>query len=162
MRRTYHRYLALALLCGVLFGCFSFQSFAAETNGWEGMTSELLSDVLEAEDIWENIMRGTYLQRGNSKISNQGNRVVKISGGTDAYQTCDVVMATIYLDRYENGTWVEVTSAPFTSYNAKTTNGSKSVSVAGGDYYRARGYHTIYKGSTVESEYTLTDGIWIP
>ncbi len=162
MKRKCFQYLALVLVCGILFGCFSFQSLAAEANGWEGMTSELLSDALEAEDIWENVMRGTYLQTGNSKISNQGNRVVKISGGTDAYQTCDVVMATIYLDRYENGTWVEVTSAPFTSYNAKTTNGSKSVSVAGGYYYRARGYHTIYKGSTVESEYTLTDGIWIP
>ena len=162
MKRKYYQYLTLVLVFGILFGCFSFQSFAAEENGWEGMTSEFLSDALEAEDIWENIMRGTYLQRGNSKISNQGNRVVKISGGTDAYQTCDVVAATIYLDRYENGTWVEVDSAPFTSYNAKTTNGSKSISVAGGYYYRARGYHTIYKGSTVESEYTLTNGIWIP
>ena len=162
MKKKCYQYLAFVLVFGILFGCFSFQSFAAEVNGWEGMTSEFLSDALDAEDIWENVMRGTYLQRGNAKISNEGNRVVKISGGTDAYQTCDVVAATIYLDRYENGTWVEVTSAPFTSYNAKTTNGSKNVSVIGGYYYRARGYHTIYKGSTVESAATLSDGIWIP
>lgn len=135
---------------------------AVEENIWEGMESELLTDSVESEDVWQNMARrGTYLKAGRAKISNEGSRVVKISGGTDAYQVCDSVVATIYLDRYENGNWVYVTSVSSSATNAYTANCSKNVSVTGGYYYRARGYHTIHKGNTTESAPSLSDGIWI-
>ena len=151
---------SLLCMCIMLVGV---QVKAAEIDDiWAGMESELLSDSKESEDIWQNMARrGTYLQGGHAKISNEGNRVVKISGGTDAYQTCDRVVATIYLDRYENGKWVEVTSVKKATTNAYTANCSKNVSVTGGYYYRARGYHTVYEGNTTESAPSLSDGIWI-
>lgn len=159
-KKVYNIVAVLACIC-ILFSGLSV--YAAESvDIWEGMESQLLLDQQESEDIWQNLARrGTYLQGGHAKISNEGNRVVKISGGTDAYQTCDRVVATIYLDRYENGKWVEVTSVAKSVANAYTANCSKNVSVTGGYYYRARGYHTIHKGNTTESAPSLSDGIWI-
>ncbi len=150
----------LLCMCILLVG---FQVNASEAEDiWTGMVSELLADDKESEDIWQNMARrGTYLQGGHAKISNEGNRVVKISGGTDAYQTCDRIVATIYLDRYVNGEWVPVTSVSASKTNAYTANCSKNVSVTGGYYYRARGYHTIHEGNTTESAPSLSDGIWI-
>lgn len=135
-------------------------AFASEDDPWRGMVSEL-TDKLESEGIWENSMKGTYLQTGTSKIINKGNRTVEISGSTDAYQNCDLVSATIYLDRYENGTWRPVDSAVYQVKNNHTVSGAALKTVTPGYYYRARGYHTINKGSTVESAASLTNGIWI-
>ena len=152
--------MLVVCMCVVLT---SFQASAADIGDiWEGMESELLENALETEDVWINMARrGTYLKAGRAKISNEGNRVVKISGGTDAHQVCDRVVATIYLDRYENGTWVPVTSVSATATDAYTANCSKNVSVAGGYYYRARGYHTVHEGNTSESAPSLSNGIWI-
>lgn len=143
------------LLCGL-----NITVFASEQDPWSGLVSELI-DGTEAEDIWENIQKGTYLQRGVSKITNKGNRTVELAGNTDAYQKCDQIFVTVYLDRYENGKWIEVSSVSYQAKDAYTVSGSALKVVTPGYYYRARGYHTIYKGSTVESAASLTDGIWI-
>ena len=161
-KRGFYNLVAVVIcMCCVML--FSGNVKAADNeNIWDGMESELLQDITESEDTWLSMARrGTYLKAGRAKISNEGNRVVKISGGTDAYQVCDRVVATIYLDRYENGTWVPVTSVSSSSSDAYTANCSKNVSVTGGYYYRARGYHTVYEGNTTESAPSLSNGIWI-
>ena len=161
MGKIYKRVLVIMCCCIMFIGVCGTVN-AGENNVWEGMESEFLQGNIESEIIWTNMARrGTYLQKGHCKISNEGNRVVKISGGTDAYQTCDRVSAAIYLDRYENGKWIEVTSVSRVATNAYTANCSKNVSVAGGYYYRARGYHTVHEGNTSESAPSLSDGIWI-
>lgn len=156
------KYLVTLMVCMCIMVTGLTVNAADSEDIWAGMESELLSDTNESEDIWMNMARrGTYLKAGRAKISNEGNRVVKISGGTDAHQVCDRVVATIYLDRYENGTWVEVTSVKGSATDAYTANCSKNVSVTGGYYYRARGYHTVYEGNTTESAPSLSNGIWI-
>ena len=161
MRKIYKRVLTIMCCCMMFIGICATAN-AGENDAWEGMESELLQDNMESENVWQNMARrGTYLQKGHCKISNEGSRVVKISGGTDAYQTCDRVSAAIYLDRYENGKWIEVTSVSKVATNAYTANCSKNVSVTGGYYYRARGYHTVHEGNTSESAPSLSDGIWI-
>ena len=150
------------IICCVMFIGVCSNVKAAEIDYWEGMESELLHDEMVSENVWQTMMRrGTYLQKGHCKISNEGGRVVRISGGTDAHQTCDRVVVTIYLDRYENGKWVQVTSVTASETNSYTANCAKSVSVTGGYYYRARGYHTVYEGNTSESAASLSDGIYI-
>ena len=162
MGKKLYKKIFTMMFCGILFMGVCSTAKASEVDYCEGMESQLLEDEVESEDIWQNMMRrGTYLQKGHCKISNEGNRVVKISGGTDAYQTCDRIVATIYLDRYVNGEWVPVTSVSASKTNAYTANCSKNVSVTGGYYYRARGYHTIHEGNTTESAPSLSDGIWI-
>lgn len=161
MKKIYKNVMAMVCCCALFMGIW-LPTNAANLDYWEGMKSEFLTDEIESENIWQSMARrGTYLQKGHCKISNEGNRVVKISGGTDAHQVCDRVVATIYLDRYENGDWIQVTSVTTSSTNAYTANCSKNVSVAGGYYYRARGYHTVYEGNTTESAPSLSNGIWI-
>lgn len=161
IRKRICNLFAIIICMCVMFGGI-YVSAAEPDYIWNGMESKLLEEAMESEDVWMNIARrGTYLQSGHAKISNEGNRVVKISGGTDAYQKCDRVVVTIYLDRYENGKWVEVTSVTSSSTNAYTANCSKNVTVTGGYYYRARGYHTVYVGNTTESAASLSDGIYI-
>jgi len=151
--------LVLVLAFSILFGGMGLVA-SADDSEWGGKTSSFI-DALESEDFWYNLLKGTYLQKGNSKISAPGGYYVKISGGTDAYQTCDMVKAVIYLDRYENGSWIEIDSAVFTATNTYTVNGYERIPVLPGYYYRARGYHTILKGSTTETCYTLSNGIMI-
>ena len=162
IKRSFCSLIAVAIFMYCIMSFGVRVNAADDNNIWDGMESELLQDITESEDTWFNMARrGTYLKAGRAKISNEGNRVVKISGGTDAYQTCDRVVATIYLDRYVNGEWVPVTSVSASKTNAYTANCSKNVSVTGGYYYRARGYHTVYEGNTTESAPSLSDGIWI-
>ena len=155
------RFKTLAI---ILVFCIAFSGMglvvSANDSEWGGKTSSFI-DELESEDFWYNLLKGTYLQAGNSKISAPGGYYVKISGGTDAYQTCDMVKAVIYLDRYENGEWIYIDSAVFTATNTYTVNGYERIPVLPGYYYRARGYHTVKKGSTTETCYTLSNGIWI-
>ena len=151
--------LALVLAFCILFSGMGLV-VSADDSEWGGKTSSFI-DALESEDFWYNLLRGTYLQSGNCKISAPGGYNVKLSGGTDAYQNCDLVTATIYLDRYVNGEWDEIDSIVFKANNTYTVNGSQQIPVLPGYYYRARGYHTIKKGSTTESCYTLSNGIWI-
>ena len=153
------RVITLVLTVCVLFSGITMIA-SADGSEWGGKTSSLI-EAIESEDFWYNLLKGTYLQSGNSKISAPGGYYVKISGGTDAYQTCDAVLATIYLDRYVNGAWDEIDSAVFTATNTYTVNGYERIPVLPGYYYRARGYHTVRKGSTTETCYTLSDGIWI-
>ena len=154
--------VSVICMCCIMFCSIHVNAADNMDDIWDGMESELIQDITESENTWLNMARrGTYLKAGRAKISNEGNRVVKISGGTDAYQTCDRVVATIYLDRYVNGEWIPVTSVSSSKTNAYTANCSKNVSVTGGYYYRARGYHTVYEGNTTESAPSLSDGIWI-
>ena len=151
--------IALMLVFYILFVGMGLVA-AADDSEWGGKTSTFI-EALESEDFWYNLFRGTYLQSGNCKISAPGGYYVKLSGGTDAYQTCDMVRATIYLDRYEDGSWIEIDSAVFTATNAYTVNGYEQIPVLPGYYYRARGYHTVRKGTVTETAYTLSNGIWI-
>lgn len=153
------RVIAAVLTLSMLF-CGTTMIVSADESEWGGKTSSLI-EALESEDFWQNLLKGTYLQNGTAKISAPGGYYVKISGGTDAYQTCDMVRATIYLDRYENGSWIEIDSAVFTATNTYTVNGYEKIPVLPGYYYRARGYHTVKKGSTTETCYTLSNGIMI-
>ncbi len=160
MRGRNRRLISMILMVALLWG-IHMNVAAEEPNPWEGMESELLEDVLESESIWQNVLRGTYLQTGTCKITNKGNNRVLLSGSTDAYQKCDSIVVTVYLDRYENGEWVEVSSITNRANDALTVSTSGYKTVTPGYYYRARGYHTIYKGNTTESAASLTDGIWI-
>lgn len=158
MKKIFKAITLVFALC-IMFGGMGLEASAADSE-WGGKTSTFVSG-LESEDFWYNLFRGTYLQSGNSKISAPGGYYVKISGGTDAYQNCDLITATIYLDRYVNGEWDEIDSAVFTATNTYTVNGYEKIPVLPGYYYRARGYHTVKKGSTTETCYTLSNGIMI-
>ena len=154
------RFISMILMITLLLG-IHLNVAAEEPNPWEGMESELLEGALESESIWQNVLRGTYLQTGTCKITNKGNNRVLLSGSTDAYQKCDYIFVTVYLDRYENGEWVEKGSITNNAENALTVSTTGYKTVTPGYYYRARGYYTIRKGNTTESAASLTDGIWI-
>jgi len=151
--------LSTLLIISMLFFSVTLNINAAEDE--QGGETSSLTDGTEAEDIWQNGIKGTYLQAGNCKIVNKGNRVVRVSGGTDAYQACDSIRATIYLDQYINGEWVEVDYKFVSATEAYTVNGGENFTVTGGYYYRARGYHYVREGSTIETTTTESEGIYI-
>lgn len=106
--------------------------------------------------------RGTYLGTGSAKLSNNGNHVLNVWGNTTCNRTCDQVKVTLHLQRLVNGTWTTVmTLDTKIAYNTNYVSNSKNVTVTGGYYYRISGTHVAIKGSTTESTYSSTDGMWV-
>ena len=87
---------------------------------------------------------------------------MSVSGTTTAYSACDKVKVGVYLDESSDGgrTFVQIGSYYFSEENTTSCHGSKtSISVTSGWTYRARGGHSVTKGSTTESTNTRSNGV---
>lgn len=104
---------------------------------------------------------GDYLSNGTAQISNQGGGTIYISGGTYCYETCNSVQVNLFLERYSNGSWGNVTSSHKTVNDAYVATDGFFYAVKKGYYYRVRGGHVATKNGTTESTTTCTDGIYI-
>ena len=115
----------------------------------------------EAIDTWYGIARGTYLQSGTCGIVRAGTGKVSVSGTTNANSVCNKVKVGVYLDESQNGSsYGTIGSYYFEESNTTSCHGSKAnISVTVGWYYRARGGHSVIKGSTTES--TTTSTAWL-
>lgn len=116
----------------------------------------------EAIDHWYGIARGTYLRDGTSGIKRSGTGRVSVSGTTTAHSVCDSVKAGVYLDESSNGgsSFGTIGTYHFSESNASSCYGSKTnISVTSGWVYRARGVHSVTKGSTTETIDTCTHAL---
>lgn len=118
----------------------------------------------EEESIvhWYGITKGVYLKEGICGIKRAGTGKVSVSGTTTAYSACDKVKVGVYLDESSDGgkTFGQIGSYYFSEDNTTSCHGSKTnISVTNGRMYRARGGHSVTKGSTTESTNTSSNGI---
>lgn len=111
---------------------------------------------------WYGIARGTYLSEGICGVKRASSGKVSVSGTTFAHSVCDTVKVGIYLDESSDGgkSFGQIGSYYFSENNTTSCHGSKAdISVKSGWTYRARGGHSVTKGSTTETTNTRSNGI---
>lgn len=152
----------VAMLALSLF--LTVSSISASADGLEDLGKEVDGSILtneeSAEDIWQNVARGSILNQGIARITNIGNRTVNIYGATLAYVTCDKLTVRLILQRYDGG-WVNCGTYGDSVTNSPSMSRGYNVKVTGGYYYRVKGGCVATKGSTTESQAPTTNGIWI-
>ncbi len=159
------RGLIVSFLIAMFIIMGSITAMAADERLGTVVDGSLLTDGTEATLImrpseWTTF--GTYLSYGTGSIYLNSYRNVGVVGATNCYRVCDKVKVALYLERLSGNRWVNVSIVPVkTAYNTNYVSNSKSYSVAGGYYYRVTGTHIAMKGSTTETTYSYSDGIWV-
>lgn len=155
----------LALVCMLLMGVCIASAVAVSADSLDKNVlydGSALIDGDTAEDTVTILTRGNHLNQGHGQIGNLGNRQVLVAGSTTCHKTCDKVICNLYLEQLsDSGSWY--TYKYWTGYdtNVYTYSRSKTVSVAGGHWYRVRGGHSAVLNGVTESVTSCTDGIWI-
>ena len=148
----------------VLSVFLTVSSISVSADGLEDLGKEVDGSILtneeSAEAIWQNVARGSLLDKGIAKITNIGNRTVNIYGATLAYKTCDKLIVKLTLQQYDGG-WVNYGTYGDTATNAASMSRSYNVKVAGGYYYRVKAACVAQKSGNSESQVPITNGIWI-
>lgn len=159
MKKKFKIIAALMMVCMML--C-SMSASAADERLGTIVDGSLLTEQTEVEATGYPLARGTYLGSGYGGLMITGSRTVKMSGGTDAYQSVDEIKVTLLLQRLVGSQWVTVsTLGPKTAYNTYTVSNVKSYSVSGGYYYRVYGTHVVNEGSVREAIGSCSDGVWV-
>jgi len=155
----------LALVCMLLLGLCMASAVMVSADSLDKNVlydGSALVDDDTAEDTVNILTKGNHLAQGRGQITNKGNRKVYVGGTTSCYLTCDKVICNLYLEQLsDNGSWY--TYKYWTGYNTNvyTYSQSRTVSVAGGHWYRVRGGHSAILNGVTESVGSYTDGIWI-
>ena len=129
-------------------------------NEAESVSDTMLDYRIEFDD--ESIIEprsATYLYGGHAKISNAGGGKVNIYAYTKGKVVCDKVELDIYLQYYDNGSWVHVNNWNYSTKNKPFLSASRTLSVTKGRYYRIKCYHAVTKNGVKEKSTTMTDGI---
>lgn len=140
---------------------FSLDATVLADSLGETVDGSLLTDEKSSEVDWQNPLRGNILDKGNARITDKGGGVVNIYGAVFGSVVCDKLILDMTLQRYENGSWVNVKFFEDIAYNQASLSKSYNVSVKKGYYYRAKVACVAMKGSTSESKDPTTDGIMI-
>ena len=148
--------MCFCILCSVKVSAIGLEE---KLSIYDGST---LIDGDYAEDTETILTRGNLLSSGMSTVQDKGSRVVAVGGTTTCHQTCDKVICNLYLEQLDDdGNWYTYKFWNLYTTNAASYSPSKTVSVEGGHWYRARGAHSAIKSGTTESVTTTTDGIYI-
>jgi len=102
-----------------------------------------------------------YLKTGYSRIKDNEDGTVAVSGNTEAYQAVDAISVTLCLEVYNGATWDVVTSWVDSAYESNLVYGFHEYPVEPGETYRVRGVHEVWENRIHESGSSCTGGITI-
>lgn len=94
-------------------------------------------------------------------IADNANGTVTIMGDTTTYGTVEYLDATIYLQRWNGISWVDVTSRTYSANSYFYTRGSAIISVTRGNYYRTRGIHNAHNAGNYDSQSSVSNAILV-
>lgn len=160
-RKLINKFVALILSMALAIG-FSTSVYADGLDDLGKIVDgSMLTNDEVSEVIIDTLVRGNILNQGAARISNNGNGTVNIYGAVLGSVKCDQLILDLTLQRYSGGSWYNVEFYEDVAYNTTSFSRSYNVSVTGGYYYRVKAACVAKKGSTVESQVPVSNGIWI-
>ena len=154
MKKKLTMILLALVLCTTSLFAVDIKANAQEAEEEVTYESLLTEDALIGD--MESQTWGVYLSAGRSIINDAGGGKIGAGGLTTAAKKCTVSVNAI-VERKEGSSWVRVTSWTVTNTNALIASASKTISVAGGYYYRVR---CVHRASTDASS-SFTDALWM-
>lgn len=164
---TRKKRITVSWLLGVLL-LLSFCSISASAEGnsliQPGMTidgSRLTLAESAFSDDYGVAPHGDYLASGGCSITRKSNRIAAIDGYTGAYRVCDELYLGLYVDQLQDdGTWQTVYKKEVRGENGYHLSYSINIFVTPGYYYRMRAGHIARFGTIMESNVSITNGIY--
>lgn len=129
------------------------------TEDTVAVTGDMFDFSIESVNGSDIMPMSTYLYGGTGSITNAGGGKVSLYANTKAKQVCDLVEVDIYLQYYNNGSWVYVNNWNYSKKNVSLMTASRTLSVTKGRYYRIKCYHAVTKNGVKERSSTATNGI---
>lgn len=122
--------------------------------------SELTQNASSTTTL-ESHAKGQLLNKGTASVTDNGGGSVNVYGAVIGSVVCDKMILELTLQRYSNGSWINVKSFSNTAYNTSLLTKSYNVKVTKGYYYRVKAACVAQKGGISESKMPVTDGILI-
>ena len=165
---TKKRNIGMLILMGILMVLSLFTiSASAEDGGTKfqpGMIidgSKLTLGDSAFSPNYDIAPHGDYLAEGGCGITRVEKDIASIGGYTNCYRPCDELYLGLYVDQLqEDGTWQTVWSREKRGYDAYSLSYSINIFVEEGYYYRCRAGHIARFGTTLESNVSITNGIY--
>ena len=155
------KFLSFALSVMLLAGCFGVNACAEEVT-YPKVSHTYTTTEDAASDDWRVAQKGAYLLNGTSSITRSDSSHINISGSTNATQTCDKVILTLYVERstsYSTG-YSTYKTYHYSANNAYTLfKEISNISVEKGYYYRVAAVHSVTEGNVTETTDSVTDPI---
>lgn len=148
-------------ICVILGMCMPVYAAEEVPKLGEIVDGSVLTDDISSESNLYNPARGTILNRGFAKITNNGDGSVNVYGAVLPAVKCDTLTLKMTIQRLENGSWANVKTYSDVVSNTTYLSKSYNYNVKGGYYYRLKAACVAVKGSTSESLMPITDGLWI-
>lgn len=142
-----------------ILGTFIIMLFIGFLTSEVSQAKEKLQEADASIKTQFSIEAQQYLWEGYSKIKDNGDGTVTVSGYTKAYQNVNLISLTLYI-QVEDGTgWRTVKSWSYNAADTDYVSGEDQYPVQSGKKYRAHGVHEVWHNGTYESATTTTG--WI-
>lgn len=103
----------------------------------------------------------SLIMSGTVNLGANGNTLT-VSGWTDTYYPVDYIGVKLYIQRYENNTWVNYYYWNIAeAYNTDTVSDIHSLNVPGGYWYRAMAKHVATDGGINELVYSYSYSTYV-
>ena len=145
----------------VLLSCFAFSAFA------EGSTpppEEISDDPTHAGTFWYDYSRAgdeLKITATSSSFDIASSSSVYVTGSTTANLVADTIGGTFVIEQWTNKGWKKYTDKGFLTVGTSYAEGSKTISVDPGYYYRMTIYHTAVYLDTSRSKTSTTKSLYV-
>lgn len=102
----------------------------------------------------------TFIDWGSS-IAKIDIGLISVTGLTESYVTVDTIGYTLYVEKYENGSWRTIKTFSNRLNNSKKVSGNHTLSVASDYYYRVRSINYIIDNGIQTSKTSATDPLYV-
>ncbi|KYH28888.1 hypothetical protein [Clostridium colicanis] len=102
----------------------------------------------------------TFIDWGSS-IAKIDIGLISVTGLTESYVTVDTIGYTLYVEKYENGSWHTIKTFSNRLNNSKKVSGNHTLSVASDYYYRVRSINYIIDNGIQTSKTSATDPLYV-
>lgn len=156
------RCMTILMVTMIMTICFA-SSVNAESflNNANLIKESALTQNESSTVIFENPGRGNILNKGLASVADNGNGTANVYGAVYGSVVCDKMILEMTLQRYSNGSWINVKTFSNTAYNTGLLTKSYNVKVTKGYYYRVKAACIAQKNGISESQMPITDGVLV-
>jgi len=115
----------------------------------------------DVEIISEPSTRSSLLTDWSCSVSNNQNISLYLVGQQNANSFMDEMKLTLYLQRWEVNTWVDIACWSFYEFNTTSQVEDASSAFEHGNYYRARAEHYAEDGSQTDTAQSTSSYIYV-
>lgn len=161
MKRIKRRIIALITIMMVTVSFATNVKADSLLNTGECVDGSVLVQDKISTIVIENLTKGNILNKGLASVADNGNGTVNVYGAVYGSVVCDKMILEMTLQRYSNGSWINVKSFSNTAYNTGLLTKSYNVKVTKGYYYRVKAACVAQKNGVSESQMPVTNGVLV-